>query len=254
MRGALPNVTAPSIFGSILPSGPIPATSTIQTTGLRTDPITGAVSQVPADLGRLYVAGAPQAPVLTVTQVQSNGGGLAGQIIVGGNLVSQVVSNGATTGTITVQPVAWEPGAGNLGVAFTPSSSHGTATNFGGFISNGPLSGPVVSVAASSGTTNVTGLEQGGIITVDGSVIGNIVVNGSMNGPVISDVSSRPPLPVEPRRMVRRLERPSPRPGRAERLPPAERPETSSTWTALGRAVPSPPTVLSSAISRSPAR
>ncbi len=190
IQGALPNVTAPSIFGSILPSGPIPATSTIQTTGIWTNPITSATSQVPADLGRLYVAGSPQAPVLTVTQVQSNGGGLAGQILVGGNLISQVVSNGPTTGVITVQPVAWEPGAGNLGVAFTASSSPGPATNFGGFISNGPLSAPTVSVGASSGTTNVTGLEQGGIITVYGSVIGNIVVNGPMNGPTISDGGS----------------------------------------------------------------
>ena len=55
IQGPLPNVTAPSIFGSLLPSGPIPATSTIQTTGIRTDPITSATSQVPADLGRVYV-------------------------------------------------------------------------------------------------------------------------------------------------------------------------------------------------------
>ena len=47
------NITAPSVFGSINTSGPI--FGTIQTTGVRIDPITGASSNVSADLGRAYV-------------------------------------------------------------------------------------------------------------------------------------------------------------------------------------------------------
>jgi hypothetical protein len=184
IQGALPNVTAPSIFGSLLPSGPIPATTTIETTGIRIDPITSATSDVPADLGRVYIVTTAQGPVVAVTQVQSNGSGLAGQILCGGNLISQVVSNGATTGIITVQPVAWEPGAGNLGTSVT--FGRGSVLNLGGFISNGPLTAPSVSVGNSAGTTNVSGVLEGGIITTYGSVIGNIVINGSMNGPTVS--------------------------------------------------------------------
>ncbi len=181
IQGQLPNVTAPSIFGSLLPSGSIPATTTIQTTGIRIDPITSAVSEVPADLGRVYVVTTPSTEV-TTTQVLANGSGLAGQIICGGNLISQVVSSGATTGSIDVQPVSWEPGAGNLGAAF--QYPFGQPLNLGGFISNGSLTAPAIS--ASSGTTNVTGPVQGGTITVYGSVIGNITINGSMNGPTIT--------------------------------------------------------------------
>ena len=186
VQGPLPNVTAPSIFGSLLPSGPIPATTTIQTTGLRTDPITSAVSQVPADLGRVYVFTTVLANVVTATQVQSNGAGLAGQILCGGNLISQVVSNGATTGVITVQPVAWEPGSGNVGTTFTYPLPSSQVLKLGGFISNGPMTAPSISVGNSGGTINVNGLVQGGILTTYGSVFGNIVINGAMNGPTVS--------------------------------------------------------------------
>ncbi len=77
IQGPLPDVTAPSIFGSLLPSGPIPATTIIRTTGLRTDPITGAVSEVPADLGRVYVTTSPSSrvPIETTTLIEANGTG-----------------------------------------------------------------------------------------------------------------------------------------------------------------------------------
>ena len=189
--GPLPNVTAPSIFGSLLPNGSIPATTTIQTTGIRTDPITGVMSDVPADLGRVYVVTTPQGPVVTATQVQANGGGLAGQIIGGGNLISQVVSNGPTTGTILVQPVAWEPTGGNLGTTFTYPSPSGQVLDLGGFISNGPMTAPSIIVPngpANSPTTTTTqaGLLQSATITTAGSVYGNININGPMNGPAVN--------------------------------------------------------------------
>jgi RTX calcium-binding nonapeptide repeat (4 copies) len=183
IEGPLPNVTAPSIFGSLLPDGPIPATSTIQTTGLRTDPITSAISQVPADLGRIFVVPTYHGPYVTVTQVLADGPGLSGQIICGGNLISQVVSDGPTSGMITVQPVAWEPGAGNLGATFTYPSGH--VLLLGGFISYGPMIAPTVSVGDKGGTTTVNGLLQGGTITTYGSVLGDIFIDGSMNGPSV---------------------------------------------------------------------
>ncbi|MGA2700304.1 MAG: hypothetical protein ABSH35_04325 [Isosphaeraceae bacterium] len=184
--GSLPNVTAPSIFGSIIPCGPIPSTSTIQTTGIRTDPITQATSQVPADIGRVYVTSTCKGPVVTATTVQANGSGLAGQIICGGNLISQVVANGIT-GVITVQPVAWEPGAGNLGATFTYPAPSKNVVYLGGVVSNGSMSGPtVVSSCLNKSTVTVNGLVQGGSITTYGSVIGNITINGSMNGPILA--------------------------------------------------------------------
>jgi len=195
--GSLPNVTAPSIFGSILPCGSIPATSTIQTTGIRTDPITFATSQVPADIGRVYVTSTCKGPVVTATTVQANGSGLAGQIICdgsglagqiicGGNLISQVVANGIT-GVITVQPVKWEPGAGNLGATFTYPAPSKNVVYLGVVVSNGSMSGPtVVSSCLNKSTVTVNGLVQGGSITTYGSVIGNITINGSMNGPILA--------------------------------------------------------------------
>ena len=47
------NITAASIFGTIYSYGVI--AGTIQTTGIRTDPITGLTSIVPADFGRVYL-------------------------------------------------------------------------------------------------------------------------------------------------------------------------------------------------------
>lgn len=183
IQGALPSVTAPSIFGSLLPNGPIPATSTIQTTGLRTDPITSALTQVPADLGRVFVVPTYCGPVVTVTQVLADGPGLSGQIISGGNLISQVVSCGPTSGTITAEPVAWEPGSGNLGAAFTYPSGHELL--LGGFISNGPMIAPSISVSDKAGTININGMLQGGSITIAGSVLGDICIHGPMNGPSV---------------------------------------------------------------------
>ena len=70
----LNNVTAPSIFGNIAAAGPI--FGTIQTTGVRTDPVTGATSQIPADLGRVYVVpagGRNLQPYVTATTIEGQG-------------------------------------------------------------------------------------------------------------------------------------------------------------------------------------
>ncbi len=252
LQGAMPSVTAPSIFGSIIASGSMPVTSIIQTTGIRIDPITGATSDVPADIGQLYVTTTPaptrpnlsiqavrgdsigpispsasivnvgsSTSVITDTVIQASGTGIAGQIIAGGNLISQVVANGGITGEIVVEPVAWEPTGGNLGATFTYNSSHpamtlggvvsngpmglgmtavtgnvqgGTITTYGSVLGNitinGPLVGPSISVGINRGTFNVNGPILAGLITTYGSVVGNITINGPVTGPSISLVSN----------------------------------------------------------------
>ena len=137
LQGSLPSITAPSIFGSLPTNVAFPATTIIQTTGLRSDPITSAITQVAADLGRVYVTTINGNTTVTTTTIQANGSGFAGQIYCGGNLISQIVSNGSATGVLVIDPVAWEPGAGNLGTTFTYPS--GRVVALGGFISNGPM-------------------------------------------------------------------------------------------------------------------
>jgi len=89
-KQGITDVTAPSVFGSIV-GGPI--TGTVQTTGLRTDPITGVVSRVAADLGRLYVDTTdPHGPFVTSTVVQTDG--ISGRLVSRGDLVSEVVAHG----------------------------------------------------------------------------------------------------------------------------------------------------------------
>ena len=125
IQGPLPDVTAPSIFGSLLPERFDPGHDDHpDDRGSGPTRSRGPSREVPADLGRVYVTTSPSSrvPIETTTLIQANGSGLAGQIICGGNLISQVVVNGGITGTITVQPVAWEPAGGNLGAYVTPGS------------------------------------------------------------------------------------------------------------------------------------
>src|SRR5262249_52676903 len=105
--GAMPSITAPSIFGSLTSTGAIPATSIIQTTGTRIDPITGASSQVPADLGRVYVGTSNKGPFVTASVVQVSGD-LSGQVISRGNLISLINPSGNLTGLVAAE---WNIGA-----------------------------------------------------------------------------------------------------------------------------------------------
>jgi hypothetical protein len=171
IQGPLPNVTAPSIFGSLLPGGPIPATTTIQTTGIRTDPITGASSQVPADLGRVYVTTTNQGPVLTTTVVHSFGPGVSGQVISRGNLISQVLSDGGITGLVAAQ--------GDLGAFFTYPS--GQVVRLGGVVSNGTFSGRILILGNAIGDIISHGGMQGGRIAVGKSILGNMTINGTLD-------------------------------------------------------------------------
>jgi hypothetical protein len=168
VMGALPSITAPSIFGSLVANGGIPTTSIIQTTGLRIDPISGASSAVPADLGRVYVATTKKGPVVTASVVQPSGT-LDGQVISRGDLISQIQS-GNLTGLVAAQ--------GNIGAFFTPSG--GTTTRLGG-VSTGALSGDLLALANFIGDVTINGGLVGGRIAALGSILGNLTISGSID-------------------------------------------------------------------------
>jgi hypothetical protein len=171
------NVTAPSIFGSIIPQGG-PIAGTIQTTGIRTDPITAQTSQVPADLGRVYVTTTNKGPVLTSTIVHAFGTGLSGQIISRGNLISQVIADSGISGVIAVQ--------GNVGTTFTYPGGQVVRINSGSsesILSNSniPFTGQLVVLGNIIGDVTLNGGMQSGRIAVQDSILGNLTINGVLD-------------------------------------------------------------------------
>ena len=168
------NVTAPSIFGNISTSGPI--YGTIQTTGIRTDPVTGATSSVSADLGRVFVvpAGGRNAnPFVTATTLEGGGNdSLSGRIISRGNLISFVRSDGTTTGQIDAQ--------GNLG-AFTTLLNPVTPARVGGLQVNGGFSGEVVILGSVIGDMTFHGGITDRALADGGTTGGSIAVAGRPN-------------------------------------------------------------------------
>jgi hypothetical protein len=173
--GAMPSITAPSIFGSLTSSGNIPATSIIQTTGIRVDPITGLSSQVPADFGRVFVAPAKKGTVLTTSVVQPTGT-LDGQVISRGNLISLIEPSGNFTGIVAAQ--------GNIGALFTPSG--GTTVRLGGVVVGNPLSGrtfsgEMIALGDVIGDVTVNGPMVGGRMAALGSFLGNVTIVGTID-------------------------------------------------------------------------
>ncbi len=168
--GGITNLTAPSIFGSILPNGPI--TGTVQTTGQRVDPISGVTSTVPADLGRLFVTMTDKGPILTTTTVTVKGPGLSGRLIVRGNLIGQVSSDGGISGVVAVQGNVAETNA---------TDKNGHAVRLGGITSNGPISGQIVVVGTMAGDLNAHGGLKGGRIAVKGDITGNVDIDGTID-------------------------------------------------------------------------
>jgi hypothetical protein len=166
------NLTAPSIFGSITIDGPV--TGVLQTTGQRTDPITSVVTAVNSDWGRLYVNTSGKTPVVAATTVTI--GGLTGELVSRGDLVSQVTVNGSqATGAIAVQ--------GNLGKVFTPSS--GPAKRLGGLSLGGSFGGEVVVLGTAYGDMTLSSGTKGGRVAVKGGIVGNLIDNGTDAGSVI---------------------------------------------------------------------
>jgi hypothetical protein len=170
----LNDVTAPSIFGSISAAGPL--FGTIQTTGVRTDPVTGAVSMIPADLGRVYVvpaAGRSAKAYVTATTIEGQGSdSLTGQIISRGNLISSIRSDDGASGVIAAQ--------GNFGAMTTLL---GTPTRVGGLLVNGGFSGQLVVLGNDYGDLTFNGGLTGGRIAVKGTggvqsgILGNVIID-----------------------------------------------------------------------------
>lgn len=172
----LNNVTAPSVFGNIAAAGPL--LGTIQTTGVRTDPVLGTTSQVPADLGRAYVVpagGRVRQPYVTATTIEGqlpDSLTSTARIISRGNLISFIRSDGGGGGLIAAQ--------GDFGAVTTLL---GTPTRVGGLLVNGGFSGQVVVLGNDYGDLTFHGGLTGGRIAVQGTggaqsgIVGNVIVD-----------------------------------------------------------------------------
>jgi acrosin len=148
----LNTVTAPSIFGNInLYGGTL--VGSIQTTGIRFDPVTGAPSAVAADLGATTLSSGKVNGVTTIALNMGPGS----QIISRGSLLSTTTLGGALLGTIAAQ--------GNIGFGVVAS---GKLTRYGGI--------KVSSTALSSG--NIVAL---------GNIFGDISIGGSFSGRIAAE-------------------------------------------------------------------
>src|SRR5262249_51474993 len=159
-KQGITDVTAPGIFGSITSDGPI--TGTVQTPGLRTDPITGVVSRIAADLGRLYVdTSDPHHPSVAATVVQT--GGVSGRLVSRGDLISEVFGQGggSLSGVIAAQ--------GNIGKTFTSPS--GQSVRLGGIVALGLVLGDIT----------IDGGLRGGRIAARGGIVGDMTINGGLD-------------------------------------------------------------------------
>ena len=152
----LGNVTASGIFGSInVLAGAI--TGVIQTTGIRTDPLTGAQTEADADIGQFTYD--KTGAVNGVTTISAKLG-ITGQIICRGNLISSVSAK-ALSGIIAVQ--------GDIGVWYvpvTPASTRASSTQpvrYGGINIGGNDSGQIIALGNAFGDITVTGTFSGRI-------------------------------------------------------------------------------------------
>ncbi len=165
-------LSAPCLFGSLTFNGG-PLRGIVQTTGLATDPLTGATFQVPADLGRVYTTANG---ALTTTTIHSTGSTMSGTIKSAGNLISQVIADVGLMGVVEAQ--------GNIGVA-------GSA--LGGVVVNGPFSGTIVAlgnlagnVAVSGNVTSTAGNGLSGVIAANGAITGNLSFGGTFGGSILT--------------------------------------------------------------------
>ena len=167
-QGITGDITAERIFGTVqAPYGGI--TSTIQTTGRRTDPISGAVTSGLADFGRIYVDTTGPRPLLVNTTV-SAAGSISGRVISRGQLVSQVTATGNFSGQVAA--------VGNIGLSH-PSLA-GVLTRFGGLAVAGSVSGQILSLGDINGDITVGSL-LGGRIAAKGSILGKTTVVGTLD-------------------------------------------------------------------------
>ncbi len=170
LRGAgdIGDIVAASMFGDISPGSKI--TGSIVTTGLSTDPITGLVSQVAGDFGRIYLDDHNR---LTTTNL-SLGSKFAGSLLVAGNLLSRITINGGLDETSLIAA------GGNLGALVG-------STRLGGLTINGGDSGAILVGGDVLGPITVNGgLSFGSSILVGGSISAPITINGGVAGFLVS--------------------------------------------------------------------
>ena len=117
--GITGNITASRFFGMVeAGDGPIASTSTIQTTGIRTDPITGLTQAANPAIGQLVATTSGTTTTYAPTVI-SGVGSIAGKIISRGAIYSQITTTGNFTGLIAA--------VGNIGGFGTGSQPRGTA-------------------------------------------------------------------------------------------------------------------------------
>jgi hypothetical protein len=163
------DISASSIFGTITSYAQY--NGTIETTGLRTDPITGVVSASSATFGRVYLNSSNQ---LTTTTFETYSGAFSGQLIVRGNLVSNVILNGGLTGAIDAQ--------GSIGTKVS-------GLRLGGITSNGDDTGSILALGKIFGNLTINGTlgNAGSIVSEDG-IIGSLTITGNLgaNAKIVS--------------------------------------------------------------------
>jgi hypothetical protein len=180
-------ITAPAIFGSVIAKGPSDLGSLV-TSGVRTDPITGAASQIPADVGSVYVAwdnvtdpyisdgphaptlpshpGPAHAPYLTTTEIHEDGPAGPTSVVIRGNLVSWFSTDKLTNSIIAVQ--------GNVGAFATISGATG---RLGGIDGNDLINSQFIVLGQVIGDVGFKKLTAGRI-AVKGDVLGNFKLDG----------------------------------------------------------------------------
>ena len=196
----LGNVTAPNIIGNInVVKGGI--TGTIQTTGIRIDPFTGAETAVNADLGQLIIKNGKVVGITTISSKLA----ITGQIISRGDLISSITTGGALSGVIAAQ--------GNIGAVLTDSegnaiTKNGKLTRFGGITIKGNDSGEIIALGNIFGNLTINGQLTGriaakgaavsGLDSSRSGILGNIKVTSAfsataavVSGGVIGDAAGR---------------------------------------------------------------
>jgi len=164
------------------------------TTGQRVDPSTGAITSVPADIGRLVTFASGGA--FGVTVLFAGSGGISGRVISRGNLVSRVVSFGNISGVIAAQG---DVGALERDAAGTPVvDSEGRLLRLGGIATTANFSGKLIALGNIFGDIDILGNVNGGK-AVSGSpvpglaanrdgILGRVLVAGSLpaSGAIVS--------------------------------------------------------------------
>jgi hypothetical protein len=162
-QAGLGNITAPNIIGNIsVVNGGI--TGTIQTTGIRIDPVTGIETTVSADLGQLVYKKGKVSGVTTIFAKS----GISGQIISRGDLISSV-SAASLSGVIAAQ--------GNIGAILRDANGDailkgGKLTRFGGITIGGLDSGQIIALGNIFSDVSIKGQLTGRIAAHGAAVSG----------------------------------------------------------------------------------